>query len=92
MDGRCRRSPHRGHHWVEEIPDTDKWECRWCGEIRHFNWERCQKAQISETTIGANEYVSRQWLHRQVDRNAFKLIGEGPLEPDLNTYSLLSLG
>jgi len=92
MDGRCRRSPHRGHYWVEEIPETDKWECRWCGEIRHFNRERGQNAQMSETTIRANEYVSQQWPHRQADRKAFRLIGEGPLESDLNSYSLLSSG
>jgi hypothetical protein len=92
MDGRCRRSPHRGHYWVEEIPETDKWECRWCGEIRHFNRERGQKAQMSEATIGANEYVSQQWLRRQTDRKAFRFIGEVPLESDLSSYSLSSSG
>jgi predicted nucleic acid-binding protein len=53
MEGRCRPSPHRGHYWVEEIPESDKWECRWCGEIRHFNQERVEKAQMSEATTGA---------------------------------------
>jgi len=92
MDGRCRRSPHRGHYWVEEIPESDKWECHWCGEIRHFNQERVEKAQMSETPTVANEYVPQQWLHRQADRKASRRIGEGPLESDLSTYSLLSSG
>jgi len=92
MDERCSPSPHRGHYWVEEIPESDKWECRWCGKIRHFNQERIEKAQMSETPIVVNEYVSQQWLHRQADRKASRRIGEVPLESDLSTYSLLSSG
>jgi hypothetical protein len=92
MDGKCRLSPHRGHYWVEEIPESDKWECRWCGVIRHFNQERVEKAQTSESPVAATEYASQQWLYRQVDRRASRRIGEGPLESDIGTYSSLSSG
>jgi hypothetical protein len=96
MEGRCRPSPHRGHYWVEEIPESDRWECRWCGEIRHFNQERVEKAQMSEATIGANESSSQEWSYRQADRRASRHIGEGPLESGLgalfSTYSSLSSG
>ena len=92
MDGKCRPSPHRGHYWVEEIPESDKWECRWCGRIRHFNQERIEKAQAPEGPVMATEYVAEQWLHRQADRKASRRTGEGPLESELSTYSLLSSG
>jgi hypothetical protein len=95
MEGRCRPSPHRGHYWVEEIPESDKWECRWCGGIRHFNQERVEKAQMSEATSGANESGSHEWFCRQADRRAPRRIGEGPLESGLGafgSYSSLSSG
>jgi len=92
MDGRCRPSPHKGHYWVEEILESDKWECRWCGRIRHFNQERVERAQMSETAIGAAEYVSQQWLHRQAERRASGRIGESPLESELGAHSSLSSG
>jgi hypothetical protein len=92
MDGKCRLSPHKGHYWVEEITESDRWECRWCGQIRHFNRERAEKAQMSGTTATADEYVSQQWLYHQTDRKASRRIGEGSLESDLSTYSLSSSG
>ena len=84
MDGRCRPSPHRGHYWVEEIPESDKWECRWCGRIRHFNRER---AQISQAAVGAAEHVSQQWLYRQVEPRVSRRIGERGIEVELGAYS-----
>jgi hypothetical protein len=92
MDGGCRHSPHRGHYWVEEIPETDKWECRWCGEIRHFNQERTARAQMVEHATVANEYVSQEWLHSQLAGKAIRRIREGSLELDLSMYPLLSSG
>jgi hypothetical protein len=92
MDGRCRPSPHKGHYWVEEIPESDKWECRWCGRVRHFNKERAEKAQMAETTTGAAEYVSQQWLFRRAERKASRRIGAIPLESELGAYSAFSSG
>lgn len=92
MDGRCRRSPHRGHYWVEEIPESDTWECRWCGSVRHFNRERVDKAQTLEGSTAATEYVAQQWFSRQADRRASKRITEGPLGSDIGAYSSLSSG
>lgn len=90
MDGRCRLSPHRGHYWVEEIPESDDWACRWCGDIRHFNHERAEKMQTSETAIGAGEYASQQWLSRQADRRPSGHLGGSSLGSDANAYLFLS--
>jgi len=77
---------------VEDIPESDKWECRWCGRIRHFNQERAEKAQLLETAVGVTEYVSQQWLYRQAERRASRRHGEGPLESNLGAYSSPSSG
>jgi hypothetical protein len=96
MEGICRPSPHRGHYWVEDIPESDKWECRWCGQIRHFNQERVEKAQMSEDTTGVQERSSQEWFHHQADRRVSRRTGEGPIESALGalfgTYSSLSSG
>lgn len=92
MDGKCRPSPHRGHYWVEDIPESDKWECRWCGRVRHFNQERTEKAQLPETAFGATEYVSQHWLCRRAERRASTRIREDALESELGAYSSLSSG
>ncbi len=67
MDGQCSLSPHRGHYWVEETPESDDWACRWCGLIRHFNRERIEKLQSSETEAGPVEYPPRQWFYQLWD-------------------------
>ena len=89
MNGRCGHSPHRGHYWVEEIPESDKWECRWCGQVRHFNQERAENAQMSETNVVANEYVSQQWLYGEVAGKVPRRVREGSLEFDFTTRPLL---
>jgi hypothetical protein len=60
MAGGCRQSPHGGHYWVEDIPDTDKWECRWCGRIRHFNRERIAATEMVGVTAAVNVRASRR--------------------------------
>lgn len=92
MDGRCRLSPHRGHYWVEEISESDKWECRWCRRVRHFNQERAEKAQGSEDTTGVAEYVSQQWLYRRAERSVSRRIGATLIESELGAHSTLSSG
>jgi hypothetical protein len=86
MDGRCRRSPHRGHYWVEEIPESDDWACRWCGMIRHFNHERAEKMQLSETAIRVSEYASQQWFYQQLNRWSWDPLADDRLKLDANAY------
>jgi hypothetical protein len=50
------------------------------------------KAQMSETALGATEYVSQQWLYGHAERRASRRIGESPLESELSAYSSLSSG
>ena len=85
MDGRCRLSPHRGHYWVEEVPESDDWACRWCGMIRHFNHERAEKIRLSETAIGVSEYASQQWFFQQRDQWSCARPGEYSLRLDAST-------
>ena len=86
MDGRCRLSPHRGHYWVEETPESDDWACRWCGKIRHFNRERAEKMRLSETTTAASEHASQQWLFEHVQRRSSGLVRDRSLSSDASSY------
>ena len=85
MDGRCRLSPHRGHYWVEEVPESDDWACRWCGMIRHFNHERAEKIRLSETSIGVSEYASQQWFFQHRDQWSCGRPGDYSLRLDAST-------
>lgn len=90
MVGRCRLSPHRGHYWVEEMPDSDTWECRWCGRIRHFNQERLEKAHCEDGSP-ATGYASQQWLSRQTVQPWLRHGRTGSVESDLGIYSTPSM-
>ncbi len=92
MDGKCRLSPHKGHYWVEEVPESDDWACRWCGMIRHFNHERVEKMLLSEAAAGPVECPPQQWLHQMWDRWSAGRLGQDAFELDALTYSGLLPG
>lgn len=92
MDGNCRLSPHRGHYWVEEVPESDDWACRWCGQMRHFNHERVEKMRQSETVIAPGEPAPQQWFSQLWDLWSGSRRGQPSLSPYSDTYQHLSSG
>ena len=86
MDGNCRLSPHRGHYWVEEIPESDDWACRWCGMMRHFNHERVEKMRLEETVIPAGELAPQQWFSQLWDLWSGERRRERSLRLDADAY------
>jgi hypothetical protein len=57
---------------VEDIPETDKWECRWCGRIRHFNSERKAATEMVGMAAALNERSPRSRLQSAlVDKQAY---------------------
>lgn len=86
MDGNCRLSPHRGHYWVEDIPESDNWACRWCGMTRHFNHERIEKMRLAETVMASGELAPQQWFSQLWDLWSGERRSERSLRLDADTY------